>query len=115
MKFNRLAALLAAFGAAAAAQVSNNQSLKGNYYFRQLALISNSGGSIADTRSAWGTLAFDGNGGFTISGRQMSGTAAPAALSGSGNYTVSPGGFTTLSSPLDTGTLNARLGVGALV
>ena len=110
-----LAAALAVCSAAAQAQVSSNQSLKGNYYFRQLALVTDGTASIVDTRSAWGTLAFDGNGNFTISGQQLAGTSPAAALAGSGAYTVSPGGFAALTSPLKLGTINARLGTGALV
>ena len=111
-----LIAMLAAAGIAAA-QVSTNASLSGQYYFRQVLLVTDSGGTnVVDTRSGWGTLNFDGNGAFTISGQQLVGTAAPAALTGSGTYTVKAGGFTTLSSPLRAGTtVNARLGVGAFV
>ena len=71
---------------------------------------------MVDTRSGWGTLNFDGNGAFTINGQQLVGAAGPVALTGSGTYAVKAGGFTTLSSPLRANTtVNARLGVGALV
>src|SRR5690348_561691 len=115
MKHANLGAVLALFSAAASAQVSSNQSLKGNFYFRQVMLITDSAANVTDTRSAWGTLTFDGSGGFTIAGQQMAGTAAPTALSGSGTYAVSPGGFASLTSPIKAGTINARLGTGALV
>src|SRR5690349_15323844 len=108
-----LIAMLALTGIATA-QVSSNASLNGQYYFRQ---VLTDGGSNADnTKSGWGTLSFDGNGHFTINGTQMAGTSAPSALTGTGTYAVKPGGFTTLSNPLSSGTtINARLGVGALV
>ena len=115
MRFRILTAGFAVFSAAAAAQVSNNQSLNGNYYFRQLLLIGDASANITSTQSAWGTLAFDGNGNFTVSGQQLAGNSPPAALSGSGTYTVSPGGFATLTSPLKLGTVNARLGMGGLI
>jgi uncharacterized protein (TIGR03437 family) len=100
----------------APAQVSNNTSLSGQYYFRQVLLITDGGTNVVDTRTGFGTLTFDGNGSFTINGQQLVGTAAPAALTGSGTYAVKSGGFTTLSNPLRAGaTVNARLGVGALV
>jgi uncharacterized protein (TIGR03437 family) len=106
-----------AFAAVAMAQVSSNASLTGQYYFRQVMLITDSGGSnVTETRSGFGTLNFDGNGNVTINGQQLIGTAGPAALTGSGTYVVKAGGFTTLSNPLRAGaTVNARLGVGALV
>src|SRR5580704_4749316 len=106
-----------AFAGIAAGQVSSNVSLSGQYYFRQVLLITDTTGSnVTDTRSGFGTLTFDGNGGFTINGQQLIGTAAPAALTGAGTYSVKAGGFTTLTNPLlGTATVNARLGVGALV
>jgi uncharacterized protein (TIGR03437 family) len=105
------------FAAVAPAQVSSNASLTGPYYFRQVLLVTDSSGTnVTDTRSGFGTLTFDGNGNFTINGQQLIGTAAPAALTGSGTYSVKSGGFTTLSNPLRAGaTVNARLGTGALV
>ena len=98
------------------AQVSNNQSLKGTYYFRQMLMLTDSSAHFVETHSAAGTLIFDGNGNFTVTGQQLVGTTPPAALSGSGTYTVNPGGFTTLSNPALAGyTVNARLGAGALI
>jgi len=109
--------MMLAFAGIALAQVSTNASLSGQYYFRQTLLVTDSSGSnVVDTRSGWGTLNFDGNGAFTINGQQLVGTAAPVALTGSGTYAVKAGGFTTLSNPLRANTtVNARLGVGALV
>jgi hypothetical protein len=98
------------------AQVSRNLSLSGKYFFRQLLLVTDSAANVTDTRTGFGTLTFDGKGSFTFSGQQLVGTGAPAALSGSGTYTVNPGGFVTLANPLRSGsTVNARLGVGALI
>ena len=115
MRFKFLTASLAVLGAAAVAQVSSNQSLNGSYYFRQLLVIADSGATVSSTQCAWGTLVFDGNGHFTIVGQELVGTGPPVPLAASGTYTVSPGGFTALSSPLQLGTINARLGIGALV
>ena len=67
--------------AAANAQVSNNTSLNGKYFFRQVALLTGTTASgpasISQTESAWGTLTFDGIGGFTVSGSQLTGTPLP--------------------------------------
>src|SRR5690242_8386399 len=98
------------------ADVSSNASLSGKYYFRHVLLITDASGNVTDTRTGFGTLTFDGNGNFTTSGQQLVGTAQPATLAGNGTYTVKPGGFVTLSNPLRAATtVNARLGVGALV
>jgi uncharacterized protein (TIGR03437 family) len=99
----------------AVAQVSTNASLTGKYSFRQILLITDGSANVTTTTSGSGTLTFDGSGAFTISGQQITGTAAPAVLSGSGTYAVKPGGFVTLTNPLRTSaTVNARLGTGAL-
>jgi uncharacterized protein (TIGR03437 family) len=99
-------------------QISTNQSLNGKYFFRQVLLITDGSTSanVTNTMSGEGAITFDGNGNFAVSGQQISGTAAAAALTGSGTYTVSAGGFMTLTNPLKSGvTLNARLGQGAVV
>ena len=107
---------LALFAAAAYGQVSNNSSLNGKYFFREVALQTSTGVTVSQTQSASGTLTFDGNGNFTVSGQQITGTASAAGLSVNGTYTVSPGGFVTLSNPLIAGvTINARLGAEALM
>src|ERR1044071_8170796 len=105
-----------ALAAIAPAQVLTNASLSGQYYFRQVLLVTDGTTNIETTSSAWGTLNFKGDGTFTINAQQLTGTSPPAALTGSGTYTVKAGGFTTLTNPLlSTATLNARLGFGALV
>ncbi len=111
--------LIAIFGIAAAALSAQNPNaaLSGQYYFRQVMLVTDtSGTNVTDTRSGFGSLFFDGSGGFTISGQQLVGTSAPANLSGAGTYTVKPGGVVALSSPLKLdSTINGRLGTTALV
>lgn len=113
------AAILAAaiFPSTGTAQVSTNASLKGAYYFRQILLVTDGTANVTSTISGSGTLTFDGTtGNFTISGQQLTGTAAATALTGSGTYIVQPGGFVTLTNPLrPTATVNARLGTGPLV
>ncbi len=106
----------AVLGPGALAQVSDNTSLSGKYYFRHVLLAADASANVTDTRSGFGTLTFDGKGGFTVSGQQLVGTTAAANLTGSGTYTVKAGGFVTMTNPLRTGaTVNARLGVGALM
>jgi hypothetical protein len=48
------------------AQVPDVKSLSGKYFFREMAFASDSG----QASSLSGTLAFDGNGGFTFQGQQ---------------------------------------------
>lgn len=115
MHFKRLLSAMVVTGTVMA-QVSSNASLTGKYSFRQILLITDGTANVTNTTSGSGTLTFDSNGAFTITGQQITGTAGPVALSGSGTYSVKPGGFTTITNPLRPGaTVNARLGTGALV
>src|SRR5258706_12289860 len=105
MRIVKSMAIVALFAAAALSQVSGNQSLTGKYYFRHALLVTENGNTnVTDTRSASGTLTFDGNGNFTVSGQQLVGTAAPVSLTGLGTYTVKPGGFVTMTNPQRAGT-----------
>jgi uncharacterized protein (TIGR03437 family) len=118
VKTNWLCLMAAGAATVAWGQVSTNQSLSGKYFFRQVMLVTDESTSpnVTSSLSGAGTLTFDGNGNFTISGEQLVGTAPSASLSGNGTYTVNPGGFLTLTNPLKSGvTLNARLGQGAVV
>ena len=110
-------AVVAALTGAIFGQVSGNQSLSGKYYFRHVLLTTDGTANVTNAQSASGSITFDGAGHFTVSGQQLAGTSAPATLSlTNGTYTVKPGGFATLTNPLLTGaTVNARLGVGALI
>jgi hypothetical protein len=108
----RLAATILGFGIALSAQTLDNKSLSGKYFFRELLLASDT----AEARTLWGTLTFDGNGNFTYQAQQLIGATAPASATGTGTYRVTSGGLATLSDPLRSGaTLNARVGVGAVV
>jgi uncharacterized protein (TIGR03437 family) len=105
-------------GAAAWGQVSSNSSLNGKYFFRQVMLMTDgsAAANVTSTMSGAGSIAFDGNGNFSVTGQQLVGTAGAVTLGGSGTYTVNPGGFMTMTNPLQPAvTLNARLGQGAVV
>src|SRR5580658_2905354 len=72
--------------------------------------------NVTSTMSGAGSITFDGNGNFAVTGQQLVGTAGAVTLGGSGTYTVNPGGFMTMTNPLQPAvTLNARLGQGAVV
>ena len=98
------------------AQTLSNQALNGKYFFRHISLGTDISGNLTDTRSLLGTMTFDGKGGFGFSGQQVQGTAAAAALTGSGVYAVDPAGFVSMDNPQRTGVkLNARVGPEALL
>src|SRR5262249_12670040 len=88
----------------------------GKYFFRHVLLIAGASANVTDTRTGFGTITFDGKGAFTVTGQQLVGTNPAANLTGSGTYTVKPGGFVTMTNPLQPGaTLHARSGAGAVV
>jgi uncharacterized protein (TIGR03437 family) len=100
------------------AQVIDNQSLKGKYYFRQVSLGTDgvSPGALTDARTLMGTITFDGSGGFSFIAQQLTGAAAAVSQTGSGKYAVDAGGFVLLDNPLrPTTRINARLGVEAVI
>jgi uncharacterized protein (TIGR03437 family) len=111
--------LMAAGAMLCRGQISSNQSLNGKYFFRQVMLVTDgntAAPNVTTSISGEGSITFDGKGNFAVTGQQISGTSAAAALTVSGTYAVSPGGFMTLTNPLNTSvTLNARLGQGAVV
>ncbi|HXA52730.1 MAG TPA: IPT/TIG domain-containing protein [Candidatus Acidoferrum sp.] len=105
-------------GAVCAAQTLNNQALTGKYYFRHLSLGSDSAtpANLTDPRSLIGTITFDGAGKYTYAGQQIIGSGAATPATNTLNYTVDPGGFVSLESPLRSGAkVNARFGPEALL
>ncbi len=102
-------------GAVARAQLLNNASLTGKYYFVQL-LVEVPVGQAATARNAGGAITFDGSGSYTYSGKLGMGSGALAAVSGQGTYSVEPSGAVTLSSPIRGGAnLTAWLSADRLV
>src|SRR5262245_19765030 len=73
-----------------AAEVLSNQALIGKFFFRHVSLGTDgkSAANLSDSRSLMGTLTFDGKGGYTFVGQQVTGTGSPASQTGSGNYSI---------------------------
>lgn len=115
MKFGRNVMTILMLASAAQAQVTNTASLFGKFFFREVVLQTN-GATVTQTLSGEGTLTFDGNGNYTVLGKQLTGASPAATLNAQGTYSVAAGGLVTLSNPLLTGvTMNARLGAEGLV
>jgi uncharacterized protein (TIGR03437 family) len=111
-------AALLALAAALPAQTLSNQTLNGKYFFRHVSLGTDGASvtNLSDSRSIAGTITFDGKGGFTFTGQQLNGTAAAAAQTGSGAYSVDAGGFVIMDSPLRANAkINARYGSEAVL
>ena len=103
-----LACLLPLVGSA---QIPDNASLNGKYYFVHLLALVNGVTGDASARNLGGCITFDGNGGYTFDAELGTGTGAPASASGAGTYSVDANAFVTLINPIaDTLEINARLG-----
>ena len=100
------------------AQTLSNQTLTGKYFFRYVSLGTDgaSPANLPDPRSLMGTITFDGSGHYSIVGQEVTGSAAAVAQTSSGTYSVDPGGFVALDSPLRSGArINARYGAEAVI
>src|SRR5260370_25612681 len=100
------------------ADTLNNQNLKGNYYFRHVSLGTDgvNPGNLTDARSLIGSISFDGSGNYSFTGQQLTGINAATSQTGKGTYSLDPGGFLSLDSPLRTGAkINARFGTEAII
>ena len=100
------------------AQTLNNQSLSGKYYFRHVSLGTDgvNQAALTDPRTLMGSITFDGAGGYTYIGQLLNGINAAVSQTNSGKYTLDPGGFLSLDSPLRAGAkINARFAAEAVV
>ena len=100
------------------AQTLSNQSLSGKYYFRHISLGTDGvkPGSLPDPRTLMGTITFDGSGHYSYIGQQLTGINAAVSQTGSGAYSLDPGGFVSLDSPLRSGAkINARFATEAVI
>src|ERR1044071_6041716 len=104
------------------AQLPNAASLNGDYFVRYVAV-----NTLSEATLSWGgTMHFDGQGGFTLSGNGASSAVANRTLTPltSGTYDVLPNGMLYIANPFDTATainssshiyLYGGLGSGAIV
>ncbi|MDQ2899391.1 MAG: hypothetical protein M3Y07_06270, partial [Acidobacteriota bacterium] len=94
----------------------DNKALTGKYFFRELAVTTDGGGNVTDARSLLGTITFNAAGQYSMSAQQSLGTGPATPATGSGTYTVAPGGAVSLTDPLRNAlTMNARFGAEALI
>ncbi|HEY1336185.1 MAG TPA: hypothetical protein VGF59_01680, partial [Bryobacteraceae bacterium] len=102
----------------AAAQLPGNNTLQGGYYFRYVGV--NVSSTTDKAMGAVGTLTFDGNGGYQVTGQQInsngSGTDTNVSLSSSGKYQVLSNGVFTMASPFAQNvTLFGGVGRGPMI
>jgi uncharacterized protein (TIGR03437 family) len=100
-------ALAGCFAISARAQTfdtSGNGLLNGDYFVRELALIVNTSGALAQAFNASGTISFDGNGNYTFNGQILdSNVGTPQNASFSGTYSVESNGLAQVQSLLESG------------
>jgi uncharacterized protein (TIGR03437 family) len=111
MKLARWLALLwAATGWQAFAQwdTSGNGMLNGTYYFREVAYFLSSTGTLSEADALYGTIAFNGNGTYTLNctlydSGYGQGTCTAFGVVTSGTYSIAASGYGFLSSPIPNG------------
>jgi len=101
MSGNRLYLLFlsAVLAAPASAQVLSNATLNGAYYFRYLGALTDPSYSA---RSFQGTLTFDGNGKYSVTGQGASAAVGGLKPRTAGDYYVSAGGVFYMTNPVDS-------------
>ena len=83
---------------------SATNSLNGNYFIREVALLvsnqSPNTGAITRALSLSGTIAFDGNGNYSFNGQVLDsqGSSQPTAYNVTGGYSVAPNGLAQIQS-----------------
>lgn len=92
-----------------AADTSGNGMLQGNYYFRQVVYSTDSNGNITRATALYGTLAFDGNGHYTVNAQEADSQTSggqPGPFTASGQtlaYAIGSNGLGYLDNPLFSG------------
>jgi uncharacterized protein (TIGR03437 family) len=81
---------------------SGNSMLNGTYYFRQVVYILSNSGNLSDAGCFYGTVTFNGSGGYTMSNTQLVDLAAQTvtAPNPTGTYSVAASGQTVMTNPL---------------
>jgi uncharacterized protein (TIGR03437 family) len=101
--------LLAGFIGAANAQTfdtSGNGLLNGSDYFRQVFYQFDSNGSLAREVALFGSITFDGNGHYSISGSKLdtsSSSTSAQSFTATGTYSIAASGMGFISNPFATG------------
>lgn len=84
---------------------SGNGMLNGAFHFRHVAILNvDQNGNPTQVRAAYGTMTFDGNGNYSVSGTFVDNTvsnAQPQTLSVTGTYAIGGNGTGYLANPLD--------------
>jgi uncharacterized protein (TIGR03437 family) len=104
----RQVVVLAGLGLAVASgqtqDTSGNGLLKGNYQFRNVAVQAiDTNGNPTEVTATYGSIVFDGNGNYTITGTQVDNTVsggAPQAVTIAGTYAIGANGAGYVASPL---------------
>jgi uncharacterized protein (TIGR03437 family) len=100
---------------------SGNGQLNGNYYFREVVWqgANDNANDLQVAGSLYGTISFDGQGHYTLSGAQeydsSTFSAQPFTLSSPGTFTIAASGYGFIESPLIGATLNVLVSNGVVV
>ncbi len=90
----------------ASAQVwdfTGNGLLNGTYVFREAIYVAGSTGTISRAIVDYGTIVFDGRGGYNISANEVDSSARASSYTQKGTYSISASGYGFMTHPYDTG------------
>jgi uncharacterized protein (TIGR03437 family) len=88
----------------ASAQVwdfTGNGQLNGAYVFREAIYIANASGTITRAIVDYGTITFNGNGGYALSANEIDSSAVASSYTQNGTYSISASGFGFMTHPYD--------------
>ncbi|MEO5923531.1 MAG: IPT/TIG domain-containing protein [Bryobacteraceae bacterium] len=100
-----VAVLMSAVAIPASAQVwdfTGNNLLNGAYVFREAIYIANSSGSITRAIVDYGTITFNGRGGYTLSANEIDSSSGSTTYSQNGTYSISASGYGFMTHPYGT-------------
>jgi uncharacterized protein (TIGR03437 family) len=108
-------AAMPAFGNLPAFDNTGNSLLSGTYYFREVIyVVGDNAGDLAGEYSAYGTITFNGNGGYTLGTAEenalsSSGSGQTAITGTTGTFTFAASGYGYFTDPLSSSIINYGL------
>lgn len=106
--------------AVASAQVwdfTGNNLLNGTYVFREAIYVPDASGNITRAVALFGNIAFNGNGGYTMTANVIDSQAGAGPFNTTGTYSIAPNGYGFMTHPYDTrrGSIHGMISNGVFI
>jgi uncharacterized protein (TIGR03437 family) len=99
-----MAVLMTALAIPASAQVwdfSGNNLLNGAYVFREAIYVPNANGDITRAIVDYGTITFNGRGGYTLAASEVDSSSGSTTYTQTGTYSIAANGYGFMTHPYD--------------